>query len=195
MKRALSVTAVAAIVVAGAIIVTPYQSSAFSTNIQSINMSQSAPLMLPAVPPMYPNLLQQVPGTIGDFTKEMPKFSEIKPLLEEEVMDKEDSVQTQYGWFADRIRLEDIEQDLLKFWQKVKSEKNWSPQEMRYRVFYKMNFRSVGVGGGVSGGGSAISSDGIRGGFGSGSILPGFNSTLTDPHFIIKIYHIRVGEK
>lgn len=137
-----------------------------------------SPQQFPLNLPIYPNLLQQVPGHVGDATKEMPNFEGMLPLTNEKVRD----VVVNYGWCLDRVRLEDVEIDLIKFWKKAYTEKGWSPEEMRYRVQYKMNFRAVGTGGGVTGGIVGVNGGSTQyGGTGSVGMLPGWASTLTDP--------------
>lgn len=171
------------------------QSAAQAVVMQNSDVTYKAKPVLPQGVPIYPNLLQQVPGQMGDVTTEIPSIEGMLPLKDEVVIKDLDSIQVQYGWFGDRVRLEDVEQDLIKFWEEVKEKKGWKDDEMRYRVQFKANFRSVGTGGGVAATGSATSSGGLSGGAGTLGIFPGFSSTLTDHHFIIKIYHIKEEEK
>lgn len=164
---------------------------------QSVLMNQTkyeASHLLPQAIPLYPNYLQQVPGMIADVTNEIPAIVGLQPLKTEKVVREKDSVRVKYGWFGDRVRLEDVERDLIDFWIQIATETGWKEEEMRYRVQMKQNYRSVGTGGGVVASGNAVSSGGLSGGSGSVGILPGFNSTLTDPHFIIKIYHVFVPD-
>ena len=142
---------------------------------------------LPSNIPVYPYLLQQIPGSVGDVTKEMPNFYRMLPLLNEKVV----GINVKHGWLIDRTRLEDIEVDLIKFWKETAEKMNWPIDQMRYRIQYKMNYRSFGSGGGTSGGISAINGGGNPyGGAGSAGIFPGISSTVTDPIYIIKIYKI-----
>jgi hypothetical protein len=171
------------------------QSAAQAVVVQNSDVTYKTKPVLPQGMPVYPNLLQQIPGQMGDVTSEVPIIEGMFPFKGEVIVRGPDAVQVQYGWFGDRVRLEDIERDLIKFWEEVKEKKGWKDDEMRYRVQFKANFRSVGTGGGVVATGSTASSGGLSGGAGTLGILPGFSSTLTDHHFIIKIYHIKLAEK
>ena len=144
--------------------------------------------------PIYPYLLQMIPGVVGDVTdrEEMPSFANINPLKKTDKVYKVISY-TRGGRIAGFSRLEDFDADLLsliptaisKFGQK-------DAIRIRYKILFKMSVKSIGSGGG--GGGS-------MGGFGGGtnpiaygtnaSIMPAIAVNTSDPKFIIKFYLIK----
>lgn len=162
-----------------------------------------SPQQLPGTMPVYPYLLQQIPGQVGDITADkqmMFNIDGLLPLTNEKIVRAKDSVQVKYGWFMDRIRLEDIEQDLINFLERTIEKKGWKLEEIRYRVQYKQNQRAVGSGGGATGNITALNGGSSQyGGGGSMGMLPGWASTLADHHFILKLYRVappfsKVGE-
>lgn len=136
--------------------------------------------------PIYPYLLQMLPGVVGDATKEMPQFDLIQPLTTEKIV----KVVTFNGWCLDRIRLEDVEKEVLEHLTAVMKKFGVnSTERIRYRVKFKMSSRTIGSGGG--GGGSVA---GFGGGtnplaYGSNaSIMPAIATNTADPQFIISYY-------
>jgi hypothetical protein len=136
--------------------------------------------------PIYPYLLQMLPGVVGDATKEMPQFDQVKPLTTEKIV----RVVTFNGWCLDRIRLEDVEKEILEHLSSVMKKFGVdSTERIRFRVKFKMSSRTIGSGGG--GGGSVA---GFGGGtnplaYGSNaSIMPAIAVNTADPQFVISYY-------
>lgn len=143
--------------------------------------------------PIYPYLLQMLPGVVGDATKEMPQFDLVKPLTTEKIV----RVVTFNGWCLDRIRLEDVEKEVLEHLSAVMKKFGVnSTERIRYRVKFKMSSRTIGSGGG--GGGSVA---GFGGGtnplaYGSNaSIMPAVAVNTADPQFVISYYLLPLGKQ
>jgi hypothetical protein len=143
--------------------------------------------------PIYPYLLQMLPGVVGDATKEMPQFDIIQPLTTEKIV----KVITFNGWCLDRIRLEDVEKEILEHLSVVIKRFGVSSTErIRFRVKYKMSSRSIGAN--LGGGGAAA---GFGGGanpiaWGSnGSGLGAITTNTADPQFVISYYLIPLDKK
>jgi len=139
--------------------------------------------------PIYPYMLQLIPGVVGDATRDMAIFDAIKVLTTEKVV----KVVNLNGWCFDRIRLEDVEKEILDNLPKAMKELGTKTADtVRFRVKYKMSSRTIGSGGG--GGGSMA-------GFGGGanplaysanaSIMPGVAVNTADPQFIITYYLVK----
>ncbi len=145
--------------------------------------------------PIYPYLLQMVPGVVADVTKEMPLYDIIQAY--DKTKDRVIKAKTYNGWFWDRIRLEDIKQEVLDRLpgaMKALGAKSYS--EIRFDITLKMSSRTIGSGGG--GGGSVA---GFGGGtnpvaYGSNaSIMPAVAVNTADPQFQITYYLIRVADQ
>jgi len=162
-------------------------SSGAEASAGAIAVSSSGP-QYPLPQPIYPYLLQMIPGVIADITKEMPLYDAIKPLTIEKIVD----VVTFNGSIFDRIRMEDMEKEVLNRLPGVLKKFDVKTAEfIRYKVRFKMSSRTVGSGGG--GGGSVA---GFGGGtnpvaYGSNaSIMPGIAVNTADPQFVISFYLI-----
>lgn len=135
---------------------------------------------------IYPYMLQLIPGVVGDATRDMAIFDVVKVLTTEKIV----KVLTYNGWCWDRIRLEDIEKEILGNLPAVMKKFGVdSTERIRFRVKYKMSSRTIGSGGG--GGGSVA---GFGGGanplaYGSNaSIMPAIAVNTADPQFVISYY-------
>jgi hypothetical protein len=136
--------------------------------------------------PIYPYLLQLIPGVIGDATKEMALFDAVQILTNEKVV----KVVTFNGWCWNRIRLEDVEKEIIeKLPLAMKKLGVDSTDRIRFRIKYKMSSRTIG-----SGGGGAGSVAGFGGGanplaYGSNaSVMPAVAVNTADPQFSISYY-------
>lgn len=154
----------------------------------AVNVSISPQQMLQPQP-IYPYMLQLIPGVVGDATRDMAIFDAVKVLTTEKVI----KVVTFNGWCFDRIRLEDVEKEVIANLSKAMEKLGTKTADtVRFRVKYKMSSRTIGSGGG--GGGSMA-------GFGGGanpmayganaSIMPGIAVNTADPQFIISFYLVR----
>lgn len=157
----------------------------------------SAPNYLQAQP-IYPYLLQMVPGVIADVTNNMPIPDVIQPLRIE--VDKQGvplptnekyvKVKTFNGWVWDRIRMEDVEEEVISHVPAVMKKFGVKTTErLRYRIGMKMSSRTIGSGGGAGG---------TVAGFGGGtnplaygsnaSVMPAVAVNTADPQFVIRYY-------
>ena len=139
-----------------------------------------------------------VPGVIADVTNNMPIPGAIQPLkLEVDAKgiplptnEKYVKVMTFNGWMWDRIRMEDVEEEVISHIPAVMKKFGVTTTErLRYRVGMKMSSRTIGSGGG--GGGSVA---GFGGGtnplsYGSNaSVMPAVAVNTADPQFVIRYY-------
>jgi len=148
--------------------------------------------------PIYPYLLQMVPGVVADVTKDMPIPDAIQPLRLE--VDKQGvplptneryvKVTTFNGWVWDRIRMEDVEEEVISHIPAVMKKFGVKTTErLRYRIGMKMSSRTIGSGGGAGG---------TVAGFGGGtnplaygsnaSVMPAVAVNTADPQFVIRYY-------
>jgi hypothetical protein len=139
--------------------------------------------------PIYPYMLQLIPGVIGDATRDMAIFDVVQVLTTEKVV----KVVTFNGWCLDRVRLEDVEKEVINNLPNAMKKLGVDATErIRFRVKYKMSSRTIGSGGG--GGGSVA---GFGGGtnplaYGSNaSIMPAVAVNTADPQFVISYYLIK----
>jgi len=158
--------------------------------IGAVAVIQSSPNYLQSQP-IYPYLLQMIPGVIADVTKEMPLYDVIKPLTTEKIV----KAVTFNGTIFNRIRMEDVEQEVMDHIQGVMNKFGvTSTERIRYKVRFKMSSRTVGSGGGAGG-----SMAGFGGGmnplaYGSNaSIMPGIAVNTADPQFIISYYLVSLA--
>jgi hypothetical protein len=129
-------------------------------------------------------------GKVGDITAQLPKFAYVglTPLTKD---DKVVDLKVRLGSIFDRVRLEDIELDLIAFYKEVAGTKKWDPKKMRFLVQYKDSVMGAGIGGGGSAGASAINGGASQyGGAGSLSVLPGYTRSTADPMYVMKLYLI-----
>lgn len=175
------------------ILVLPVAAFAGDTGVIGVAQSEAGAIAIsgtgsqyPIPQPIYPYLLQLIPGVIGDATKDMPQFDAVLALTTEKAV----KVTTFNGWCWDRIRLEDVEEEVLKNLPAAMKRLGVDTAErIRFKVRYKMSSRTIGSGGG--GGGSVA---GFGGGanpvaYGSNaSVMPGMAVNTADPQFIISYY-------
>lgn len=145
--------------------------------------------------PIYPYLLQMVPGVVGDVTDrpEMPSFAGILPLQKTDKVVKIDSY-TRGGRIAGFSRLEDFDSDLLDCIPKAMATfKQKNTDKIRFKVLFKMSVKSIGSGGGAGGGASGFTNTVANpvAWAANGSILPGVAVNTSDPKFILKFYLIQ----
>lgn len=191
-------------------------SASFNAGNEQIITSPNIPLQ---AQPLYPYLLQMVPGMAGRVPEtDVPEFYAIERLKIKEVWlnpatgekrivqhgDKVIDVEpfTRGGRWFGFSRIEDYDQDLLKLIPRViKRFGQNDTTNIRYDVLFKTSQKSIGSGGG--GGGSAA---GLGGGanpvsWGSNAaVIPGVAINTFDPKITIKFYLIasqpaRVEEK
>ena len=142
------------------------------------------PLPVPIFPPVIP-LIQG--GRVGDVTKGLPEFAYVglRPIGPG---DKVVDLVVNKGCVFGRVRLEDIELDLIKFYKETIEKKKWNETRVRYAVQYKDSAMGAGIGGGGSASISNIA--GSQGVTGALAILPGYNRSTADPMYILKLYLI-----
>jgi len=127
-------------------------------------------------------------GRVGDVTAQMPTFAYVglTPLAKG---DKVIDLKVKSGSIFDRIRLEDIELDLIAFYKGTIGG-DWKPEKMRYLVQYKDSVFGAAMSGGGQAGTSALSNTGV--GFqGSGGIIPSVGRSTADPMYVLKLYLIQ----
>jgi hypothetical protein len=142
------------------------------------------PLPVPIFPPVIP-LIQG--GRVGDVTKGLPEFAYVglRPIGPG---DKVVDLVVNSGRIFGRVRLEDIELDLIKFYKETINKKKWNETKVRFAVQYKDSAMGAGIGGGGSASISNIA--GSQGVTGALAILPGYNRSTADPMYILKLYLI-----
>jgi hypothetical protein len=127
--------------------------------------------------------MQNIPilqsGRIGDFTNAIPKIKGLKKLdINTDVIIK---VLAVYDGFALwRIRLEDVEEDLIE------NAANYQGENIRYSVRFKDSITSASFGAG--GGATASMDNGLIGGASTGSV--GYSQSTANPQFIITFYEV-----
>jgi len=149
------------------------------------------PRQLPMPVPVFPNPIPLIQGgRVGDITVSLPGFAYVglRPLGNgDKVLD----LVVKSGSIFDRVRLEDIELDVIKFYKKTIEGKKWNETMVRYAVQYKDSAMGAGIGGG---GASSVSGLGngatAVGGTGSLAVLPGYTRSTADPVYVIKLYLI-----
>ncbi len=145
--------------------------------------------------PIYPYLLQMIPGVIADVTKDMPLYDIIDAY--DKTKDRVIKSKTYNGWCWDRIRLEDVKQEVLDHLPKaMKALGAKSYSEVRYDTTLKMSSRT---------GGFNIGGGGATAGFGGGANPMSYGSNGTgigavavntaDPQFQITYYLIKITDQ
>ena len=142
------------------------------------------------VPSIFPISPPQTPGPFGPFMGDyMPVFAAVKAYdknNKEEVV----AIESFNGWVLDRIRLEDVQKEVLKHLPEVVSK--WGEKEktnIRFWVFYKSSVFGAGTSGGINGVASAL--QGASGVGGGAAILPGVNRSTVDPSFVVYYYLVK----
>lgn len=149
------------------------------------------PRQLPIPVPVFPNPIPLIQGgRVGDITISLPGFAYVglRPL---EQRDRVLDLVVKSGSVFDRVRLEDIELDVIKFYKKTIKGKKWNETRVRYAVQYKDSAVGAGIGGGGTGSISSLG-NGVTavGGTESLAVLPGYVRSTADPAYIIKLYLI-----
>lgn len=165
------------------------RSSSFNAgNEQTINQ---APNYLQAQP-IYPYLLQIVPGVVGNMTKDTPNVG-ILPLGNEEVI--KIASYTRGGRIAGFSRLEDYDSDILDLKPGVM--KDWgqkTTEKIRISILFKMSSKTIGGNLGLGGSGAGFGGGGqanpVAWGT-NGSGIGSFAVNTADPKIIIKFYLIK----
>lgn len=166
--------------------------NAFTSN--SVNILENTPFF-PMVLPMIQG------GKVGDITDQLPNIGGMKKLVvpyvrengERKIVDagetiNPDKVTTYNGWFMDRICLEDLIPDIVKYYRKAQNS-GWDPAKMRYRVYYKDKAKSNGAQIGGAGGASGVAGNGVSG-QGSAGLTLGYASSWADPMYVIMVCEI-----
>jgi hypothetical protein len=207
MKKTLS------ILVLAMMLVLPMMAFAGDTEITGIIKSevgaiaaiQSAPNYLQP-PPLYPYLLQIIPGVIGRMPEDsMPEFADIQRLKMKKfdlttgkVIQEADKVLkviyfTRGGRIAGFSRVEDYDSDVIKLIPVAMKEfKQTDTSKMRVDCLFKMSSKTIG---------SSFGGNGATGGFGGGAnpiswVTTGggafaFAVNTADPKIPIKFYLIQ----
>jgi hypothetical protein len=144
------------------------------TVMQSQERGSLAPEINPIVAPITPS---DKFGTYSD----LPLFA--SPVLIP--LSKDDKVirviKNHSGGIFTSIRVEEVEQELLKLADEYKDYKG----NLRYIVKYKMSVQSMGTGGGVAGSDIGASMAGTA------SMVPYAGSTTVNPKFFLIIYEVK----
>jgi len=159
---------------------------------QSTTSTVIDPRELPGPIGVFPNPISLIQGgRVGDVTGQIVKFA--IPATPYTSSDKVIRVlKIVKGSILDRVRLEDIEIDLLDGFKSIVKKygsKDFNLAKVKYLVQYKDSAMGAGIGGGSSGtisglnGGSAA-----YGGTGGLAVLPGYTRSTVDPMYIIKFF-------
>jgi hypothetical protein len=162
-------------------------------NLGALAVVQSSPNYLQGQP-IYPYLLQIIPGVVGDVTdrEEMPKFANLLPLGKEDKVVKV-IYYTRGGRIFGFSRLEDFDSDLLNLIpEAAKQLKQQDTSKIRFKVLFKMSSKTIGAnlgaGGATAGFGGGVNPT-AWGSNGAG--IASFAVNTADPKFIIKFYLIQ----
>jgi len=149
------------------------------------------PRQLPVPVFVFPNPIPLIQGgRVGDITASLPGFAYVglRPIGKD---DKVLDLVVKSGSVFDRVRLEDIELEVIKFYKKTIEGKKWNETRVRYAVQYKDSAMGAGIGGGGSSSVSGLGNGATAvGGTGSLAVLPGYTRSTADPAYIIKLYLI-----
>ena len=160
----------------------------------SLGVAEFAPLQNLQPQPIYPYLMQLIPGVVGDVTDrpEMPTFDVIQPLAKTDRVIKV-AFWTRGGRIMGFSRLEDFDTDLLNLVQNAMDTFGQTDtSRIRFKVLFKMSVKTIGVGGGGGGSMASGTNASIPILYGANaSILPGLAVNTSDPKFIIKMYLIK----
>lgn len=151
------------------------------------------PRELPGAIPVIPNPIPLIQGgRVGDITAQVVKFSiPATPYNGEKVIRVLKIVK---GSIFDRVRLEDIEIDLLEGFKgivKNYGSKDFNLAKVKYLVQYKDSAVGAGIGGGGAGSISGLNGGSAAyGGTGSLAVLPGYTRSTADPAYFIKFFQV-----
>ncbi len=156
--------------------------------VQTFEDSRELPAALPIIPQVIP-LIQG--GRVGDVTAQVVKFAiPAKPYNGELVVK---ILKIVSGSIFDRVRLEDIEADLLSAFNGLPKDKATDGgKKIRYLVQYKDSAMgtglNIGTAGSISGLNGGSSSYGATGSVGAGA---GYTRSTADPMYIIKFFLVQ----
>jgi predicted RNA-binding Zn-ribbon protein involved in translation (DUF1610 family) len=142
---------------------------------------------LPGAIPVIPNPIPLIQGgKVGDITAQIVRFAiAARPYKGEAVVKVLKVVK---GSIFDRVRLEDIEIDLLNAYRALTTN-GTDGKKIRYLVQYKDSAMGAGIGGGGAGSISGLNGGSAAyGGTGSLAVLPGYTRSTADPAYLIKFY-------
>lgn len=150
--------------------------------VQTFEDKRELPNALPVIPQVIP-LIQG--GRVGDVTGQVVKFAiAAKPYNGELVVR---ILKVVNGSIFDRVRLEDVEEDLLKVY--IKLSQKVDGKKVRYIVQYKDSAMgsglSLGGAGSISGLNGGSSTYGGTGSVGTGV---GYTRSTADPQYILKFF-------
>jgi hypothetical protein len=199
MKKILAVLAIVFILTGGTVFANDLAVSKSESGSVAVTGGVSVTTISPSIPmqpqPIYPYLLQMIPGVIADVTKDMPRYDIIDAY--DKTKDLVVKSITYNGNIFDRIRLEDVKQEVLdRLPSAMKKLGAKTYDQVRFDVTLKMSSRTIGAG---SGGGGTVS--GFGGGinplaYGSNaSIMPAIAVNTADPQFQITYYLIKLEKK
>lgn len=146
------------------------------------------PGAIPIIPQVIP-LIQG--GRVGDVTGQVVKFAiAAKPYNGEMVLKV---LKVVNGSIFDRVRLEDIEEDLLSAVNDLSKDKSTDGgKKIRYLVQYKDSAMGVGLNAGGAASISGINGGSTNyGGTGSTAVGIGYTRSTADPQYIIKFFLIQ----
>lgn len=156
------------------------------TEVSIVNDPRELPGAIPYIPQVVP-LIQG--GRVGDVTGQVVKFSiAAKPYNGELVIKV---LKVVNGSIFDRVRLEDIETDLLNAYAGLveKADKKSDPKKIRYLVQYKDSTMGTALGAGGAGSISGLNGGSAAyGGTGSIGTGIGYARSTADPMYIIKFF-------
>jgi hypothetical protein len=139
-------------------------------------------LMVPGVGVYIPSM---IPGSVLDVTKMLFLPAGLKGMAGQ---DSYVETITFNGWCMDRIRLEDISGDLLKYYRQL-SGKWAAPEMIRVQVWMKSQVKGFGGSGGGSGGIGAI--QGAQAISGGAAGLLGYSTSYQDPQYVVIFYRLK----
>lgn len=144
---------------------------------------------LPTAPQVVPPVVPLIQGgRIGDVTGQIARFAiAAKPYNGEPVVK---ILRIVKGSIFDRVRLEDVEKDLLNAYGKlVPNSGDLDPKKIRYVVQYKDSAMGTGLSMGGAGNVSALNGgSSAYGGSGSVGTGIGYSRSTADPAYIIKFF-------
>ncbi len=184
------------------------ESNALNANNQNINMQFQDTRELPAALPIIPQVIPLIQGgRVGDVTGQVVKFAiPAKPYNGELVVE---ILKVRNGSIFDRVRLEDIEVDLLSTYNSLIAGRKWyeedkSPnakarknnyakkENIRYLVQYKDSAMGTGASIGSTGSVSGLAGGAANyGGTGSVGGTLGYTRSTADPMYIIKFFLVQ----
>ncbi len=137
-----------------------------------------------AIPGIGIYIPYMVPGQVLDVTKLLFLPVGLKAMSGN---DNYKETITFNGWCLDRIRLEDISQDILKYFGQLSGK--WAESsQIRVQVWMKGQTKGFGKSAGVTGGGSYIPDTGALAGGLAGVI--GYNTSYQDPQYVMVFYRL-----